>query len=359
MLLVRHASTTLASSCYTQTAHPLSLSLLLPMASVSTCLLLAYAFLGFSSFDLGVGIQRVQAEVSGQPDVSPSLQEILDQAHKGPLYTYPTSLTQGILPKGIHSHNDYWRDVPFYSALSVGAISIEADVWLYNGTLFVGHEISALTKQRTFESLYINPILDVIKRQNPSTPFVTQKTYNGVFDTDSGQTLYLFVDLKTSGPETWPVVVKALEPLRSAGYLSSTNGTAFTSGAVTVIGTGDTPLNLVQPIASRDYFWDGPLPALSSTFSNISSLVSPIASASVGSAFGGTVLGPSLNDTQLAILRSQVAVAHSKGIKVRYWDQPGWPISTRNGLWRQFRTEGVDLINVDDLEAAAGFGDEW
>jgi hypothetical protein len=106
-----------------------------------------------------------------------------------------------------------WRDVPFYTALSVGAISIEADVWLYNGTLFIGHEQGALTKSRTFESLYINPILDVLKRQNPDSKFLTAPTRNGVFDASGGQTLYLFVDLKTDGPTTWPVVVKALEPL--------------------------------------------------------------------------------------------------------------------------------------------------
>jgi hypothetical protein len=148
------------------------------------------------------------------PDVSSALQKILNQAHQGPLYTYPTSLTQGIIPKLIHSHNDYWRDVPFYSALSVGAISIEADVWLYNGTLHVGHERGALTKERTFESLYINPILDTLQRQNPTnSSFLMSDTHNGVFDTNGAQTLYLFVDVKTDGATTWPSVVKALEPL--------------------------------------------------------------------------------------------------------------------------------------------------
>lgn len=39
--------------------------------------------------------------------------------------------------KPLHSHNDYWHDIPFYTALSYGAISIEADVWLVNGTLYV------------------------------------------------------------------------------------------------------------------------------------------------------------------------------------------------------------------------------
>lgn len=119
-----------------------------------------------------------------------------------------------VLQKGIHSHNDYWRDVPFYSALSVGAVSIEADVWLYNETLYVGHERGALTTSRTFESLYIQPILDSLRRQNPpKSSFVPSLTVNGVFDTASTQTLYLFVDLKTDGPTTWPYVVRALEPL--------------------------------------------------------------------------------------------------------------------------------------------------
>jgi hypothetical protein len=107
-----------------------------------------------------------------------------------------------------------WRDVPFYTALSVGANSTESDVWLYNGTLYVGHEQGALTPQRTFQSLYINPILDILNRQNPSnSTFLTSKTHNGVFDISSGQTLYLFVDVKTDGASTWPVVVKALDPL--------------------------------------------------------------------------------------------------------------------------------------------------
>ena len=152
--------------------------------------------------------------VAATPDVSLVLQDFLNQAFQAPLYTYPTSLTQGIVPKFIHSHNDYWRDVPFYSAISVGAVSVEADVRLYNGTLHVGHEEGALTNERTLESLYINPILDTLHRQNPNSSFLTSgPTHNGVFDTDGGQTLYLFVDVKTDGLTTWPYIVKALEPL--------------------------------------------------------------------------------------------------------------------------------------------------
>jgi len=47
-------------------------------------------------------------------------------------------------------------------------------------------------------------------------------------------------------------------------------------------------------------------------------------------------------------------MAHERGVKVRYWDLPAWPIGTRNEVWRQLVSEGVDLINADDLEGVAG-----
>lgn len=76
----------------------------------------------------------------------------------------------------------------------------------------MGHHRSALTTERTFESLYINPILDVLARQNPKSKFADEGK-NGVWDTASDQTLYLFVDVKTEGKSTWKKVVEALEPL--------------------------------------------------------------------------------------------------------------------------------------------------
>jgi hypothetical protein len=65
--------------------------LLLIMAGVSTVLYMSFALLGLWN-------GRVRGEVVAGPDLSPSLQDILNKAHQGPLYTYPTSLTQGIVP---------------------------------------------------------------------------------------------------------------------------------------------------------------------------------------------------------------------------------------------------------------------
>jgi hypothetical protein len=65
-----------------------------------------------------------------------ALQSIMD-AEKSDKYHYPTDFTREIVPKPFHSHNDYWRDVPFYTGLAYGAISTEADVWLIDDELYV------------------------------------------------------------------------------------------------------------------------------------------------------------------------------------------------------------------------------
>jgi hypothetical protein len=52
-----------------------------------------------------------------------------------------------------------------------------------------------------------------------------------------------------------------------------------------------------------------------------------------------------------------VKEAHARGIGVRYWDTPMWLISVRNAVWGELVGLGVDLLNVDDLKAAAE--SEW
>ena len=291
-------------------------------------------------------------------DISTALQNILANTDNNNGYTYPTDITRGIMPKRIHSHNDYWRDVPFWSALSVGCLSIEADVWLVNGTLYVGHEEAALTSSRTLQSLYIDPIMFVLNRTNPETAFYSgsaSSTKNGLYDTAGGQTVALFIDLKTPGETTFPVVIDALQPLRDAGYLTTFNGSGVTTGPITIIGTGNTPLDQVEGVSPRDYFYDANLALLSTDLTNVTATVSPIASAQF-SKYIGEINGTELNQTQLDTLRQHVSYAESKGIMGRYWDTPAWPISTRNAVWRTLVTEGVGLLNADDLPEAAGYG---
>ncbi|KAF9786975.1 PLC-like phosphodiesterase [Thelephora terrestris] len=271
-----------------------------------------------------------------------------------PLLQYPTQFTQDIVPKQIHSHNDYWRDVPLYTALSYGVGSVEADVWLSGSDLLIGHDPESLTADRTFDSLYLQPLLKILSAQNPDTVYTraAPPRINGIFDTSSGTSLNLLVDVKTDGASTLPAILQALKPLRDAGYLTTyySNGTLVPS-AITVIGTGNTPLDLVKDLDPRDYFFDGPLANLTGYFEPT---LSPIASTDYEVAVGWNGIG-TIPDDKLAKLKQLVNDAHALGIQARFWDTPGWPVSARNNVWKVLLENGADWLNADDVKAASEF----
>ncbi|KAI1762723.1 hypothetical protein GGR53DRAFT_403872 [Hypoxylon sp. FL1150] len=277
---------------------------------------------------------------------------------------YPTDFLRDVVPIRCHSHNDYWRKIPLFSALRAGCIGVEADVWLFDDDpeLYVGHDTAALTPERTFQSLYVNPIAELINRTNPQTQFYSD-TRRGVFDYDPEQTLILLVDVKTDGAETWPHVMSQLEPLRSMNYLTYVKDGVVQKRQVTVVGTGNTPFDLVVENSTyRDAFFDAPLARLwedpddpNSTPTKEAAAYDPANSLyastslleNVGVGFGG------FSDDQLRRIRGQIKGAHKQGLKVRYWDTPGWPIGLRNKVWHTLLEEGADILNVDDLESAS------
>ncbi|KAL8778565.1 MAG: hypothetical protein Q9213_007365 [Squamulea squamosa] len=325
------------------------------------------------------------------------------------LSSWPTDFSRGILPIPCHSHNDYWRRVPLYSAIEAGCISVEADVWLFGEELHIGHSLASLTPNRTLASLYVNPLVQILEKQNPSTRFHLDGNVrrHGVFDTAPEQSLSLLIDFKTSGSALFPYVVSALEPLRSRGYLTYRNGTQTISRPITVIGTGNTPFSLVnseQANPHHDIFFDAPLAAMweglpdetSQPAPKLDSLVygsdidaslpdnsvstgeqhsvseddmgqgmsgtpknpdayttenSNYASVSFAKAIGHVLFGK-LSDSQMSLIRGHIRGAHRRGLKVRYWELPFWPIGLRNYVWDILVKEGVDLLNVDDLKGA-------
>ncbi|KAL2862759.1 uncharacterized protein BJX67DRAFT_291333 [Aspergillus lucknowensis] len=302
----------------------------------------------------------------------------LDNTH------WPTDISRDIIPVGCHSHNDYWRRVPLYSALEAGCVGVEADVWLFDEELYVGHTVASLARQRTLRNMYIDPLMRILGRQNPITHFhpTRDQPRNGVFDTNPSQPLIFLIDFKTDGEETWDYVYSQLAPLRESGYLTYYNGTDIVNGPITVVGTGNAPFNRVAANKSyRDIFFDAPLDQLvdmvdrienpgrledradnagqglsgipdatieSDTFDTSNSYY---ASASFKKAVG-TPWMFHLTERQVQTIRSQIRAAHRQGLKVRYWGTPDWPRSLRNHIWRILAQEGVDMLNVDDLESA-------
>ncbi|KAJ5046799.1 uncharacterized protein L3040_004024 [Drepanopeziza brunnea f. sp. 'multigermtubi'] len=314
---------------------------------------------------------------------------------------YPTDFTRDIQPIACHSHNDYWRRVPLFSALRNGCTSVEADVWLFDDAapeLYVGHNRASLTRNRTFASLYIDPLVKILEGQNAGTDFSSNNNdngtrRNGVFDVDPAQTLTLLIDVKTAGPETWPAVLAQLQPLRDRGWLSFVSDGELHTRPVTVVGTGNTPFDLLTRNSTyRDAFFDAPLDIMWETplppspsppspphdnppcaatppshpssspqdqghtgttpSSSFTPLNSYYASAPFSRAVGRTWRGR-LTPKQIATIRGQVRGAHRRGLKVRYWDTPSWPMGLRNHVWDVLVREGVDVLNVDDLRGVS------
>ncbi|KAL5533892.1 hypothetical protein ACEPAG_352 [Sanghuangporus baumii] len=273
------------------------------------------------------------------------------------LLQYPSDFTQNIVPKPIHSHNDYWREIPLLTALSFGVASVEADVWLINSTLFVGHELAALSDDRTFDSLYVQPLVQIIEKQNPQNKFtINQTSLNGVFDMAGDIPLQLLVDIKTDGVEALPVILQALEPLRQRGYLTTVNNGTISLKPILVVGTGNSPLDQVKALEPREYFFDAPLDQLNNSSANTTwdITLSPVASTDYNAVVGWSGVG-NITDEQRSRIVALVNDAHSRGIRARFWDTPGWPISARNNVWRELLNDGADWLNADDLEAAAQF----
>ena len=320
------------------------------------------------------------------------------------LPNYPTDATRDVIPIPCHSHNDYWRRIPLFDAIHWGCTGVEADVWLFDEELFVGHSTASLTRNRTFRNLYINPLVKLLDSMNPTTNEVANSTSNGdnslrgVFDEDPDQTLVLLVDVKTDGHETYHHVYHQTQALRDKDYLSYWDADGFHSRAITIVGTGNTPFEkIVADQEYRDIFFDAPLDELylesttqdgeedenddeeddddednndednddedndddekddagepeSPQIYNSSSAY--YASVSFTQAVGVTWLG-SLSNAQMDIIRGQIRGARARGLKARYWDTPSWPVFLRNHIWEVLMQEGASVLNVDDLQAAA------
>lgn len=294
--------------------------------------------------------------------------------------------THGVLTVQTHSHNDYWQDVPLFSALTAGCVSVEADVWLSQNNILVGHNIFTLHHEQTLRSLYLDPLLDMLQKHNTRSSSLQSgaDTVAGVFATDPAQTLVLLIDVKSDGEDIWPLLFEQLEPLRRSGYLSHWNGTDINIRPVTVVASGNAPYHLIlQNSTYRDIFCDAPLDQLGdqpvhetsfvkvskeSQDNNLTANYTPISgnppnppeynytNSYYASVDFSRVIGPlnrgQFSAGQLELIRKQVEDAHTRGLQVRYWGSPVWPRGLRNHVWWVLAREGVDIINADDLWGA-------
>ena len=94
----------------------------------------------------------------------------------------------------IHSHNDYQQYIPFWKALSAGATSVEADIFLIGDSLYVAHDREEIDTLRTFEKLYLDPIRNSV-----------------ALGIERPKKLQLLVDIKSEAYTTLDALLKTLQ----------------------------------------------------------------------------------------------------------------------------------------------------
>ena len=224
-----------------------------------------------------------------------------------------------------HAHNDYEHPRPLRDALAQGFCSVEADVFLTPDGLLVAHERKDLKPGRTLETLYLDPLRDLVKA-------------NGGKVYPNGPAFYLLIDVKTGAAETYAALDKIL-----AGYadlLSVTRNGKFEPKAVKVVVSGNRDKEAMTRQAVRYAGIDGRPEDLGS---DAPADLVPWISANWNLLFRWRGDGP-MPEAEQAKLRGLVEKAHGRGRLVRFWATP-----ETETVWKELLSAGVDLINTDKL----------
>lgn len=210
-----------------------------------------------------------------------------------------------------HSHNDYEQDIPLVSALLQGFQSVEADIWLSRGDIYISHWPWAYAG--TLRELYLEPLS---KRQATSPP------------------VYLWLDIKDGRDDLRP---KLAELLRSYSRVKNLK--------IILSGNDRSKKKMVEDYAdlrierdSNDYKSGDPQTDGVWTWYSLK----------WRKYFrwdGKTAIEP----RELVEWRRMVESIHAKGKKVRFYDAPD-----TETYWRTAAEIGVDLIGTDNV---AGLGE--
>jgi hypothetical protein len=235
-----------------------------------------------------------------------------------------------------HAHNDYLHSRPLLDALDHGFTSVEADVFLVGDKLCVAHEPNAVRPERTLQSLYLEPLRQRVQA-------------NGGQVYRAGARFLLLIDLKSAAEPTCRRLHDVLT--QYADILTRFDTQGRREGAITVIVSGNRPLELMRAQPVRYAGYDGRLTDLDS---DAPAALIPMLSDLWGRHFTWRGEG-GMPAPERQKLGEIVQKAHAKGRVVRFWATPDAPSPARDAVWRELLAAGVDLINTDDLQGLQEF----
>jgi hypothetical protein len=224
---------------------------------------------------------------------------------------------------------------PLLDALSFSFASVEADVLLKDGRLYVGHNRSDLEEPgiKDLEELYLKPLFD---------RFIQNKGH--IYKGDNGP-FYLWIDIKYEGEEVYGVLRKLIIPYEAMLFSEQHNN----KGKVMLILSGDRPIDLVLGDTAGYLRLDGRPDDLAKEYS---SEKMPFISQHIKS-ICQTNDQQFLDSGEYEKLLSFVEACHQQNKKVRLWATP-----EKEQLWSQLLKANVDLINTDSLHKLANYLDE-
>ncbi|KFF73296.1 alkaline phosphatase [Chryseobacterium sp. P1-3] len=217
-----------------------------------------------------------------------------------------------------HSHNDYMQEVPFWQAYYAQFGSIEADVFLVKGKLWVAHTEKELSADRTLENLY----LDTISKQI--------KLNKGNIYPDPNRKLQLLIDIKQDYKTSLNALVNTLKK-----YPEITG-----NSGIKIVITGGRP----QPDDFKNYpdylYFDGD-PDKNYTEDQLKRIGMFSADLPGLVKWNGKGIP---RDEETAKIKSVVEKAHARKKPVRFYGAPDFP-----NAWVNLMDLGVDYINTDHI----------
>ena len=234
----------------------------------------------------------------------------------------------------LHSHNDYNRLAPFWEAYSQHCASIEADVFWHDGSLLVGHNVEDLTPDRTFESLYVQPIVSLFRRNG------------GRMWPDREDRLQLMIEMKSPTEPELSEVIKVLE--QYPDVFCSEQGVQITI-------TGNTPAPADYDKYPRFVSFDGDFDASLQLDYTPAQLERIALFSSNFRNFAKTWNGKgNFTPADGAAVRKAIAAIHALGKRVRFWNAP-----EGTTVYFTFIRLGIDYLNTDKPAVAGQFFEDW
>lgn len=278
---------------------------------------------------------------------------------------------KNVMPVPVHSHNDYTRRIPLFEALGSGCISVEADVYLHDGDLLVGHKPRGLHRHSNLRSMYLDPLQRLLESRNAGK---AKGNWHGIFNKAPQQTVVLLVDHKTEDPKTFGMLHAQLQSLRDLEYLTYWNGTHRIMGPLTIVASGNVLLESIIALdpMHRDIFWDARLETLISAYDDFSGEM-PVYGYNQSNSYYASGMfrnarlygwhdesrpppsTPAAKDSAM----SQIDQAKARGLISRYWGTPDGPQNLKEIVWRVLVKANVGVLNMDDLGTVRARAPGW